>query len=168
VALFLLLPACGRLGDEAARQLVRTYLARVAEAYRVSDAELAAAVASDREVRKLTGLIGVKRDSALNLDAQLLDLEFERLERRGGAVRVYTRERWHYRDLRIGTGEQVGEESTDRYHLCYTLAREKDRWVVDETAFVDPPVVGRKAVPITTDVRVLHGIPPKEGPEEDK
>lgn len=159
---------CGGLDDGAARKLVQAYLSRVIEAYRISDAELAAPVASDREVRKLTGLIGVKRDSDLNLDAQLLEIQFERIERPGKQVRVYTRERWRYRDLQIGTGKQVGEESTDSYRLCYVLGREGGRWVVEETSFVEPPVVGRKVIPMTTDARVLHGLPPKDAAEEPK
>jgi hypothetical protein len=119
-------------------------------------------VVSDRQGLKLTGLIGVKRDADLNLDAQLLELRLVKVERKGKEVLVETRERWHYRDLQIGTGKQMGDESTDAYHLRYHLAREKDRWVVDQIDFVDPPQVGRKAAPMAIDTRVLHGLPPKE------
>jgi hypothetical protein len=157
---------CSKLDDDEARKLVRTYLARVIEAYRVSDAELAAPVASDREVRKLTGLIGVKRDGGMNLDAQLLEIQFEAIERRGQEVRITARERWRYRDLQIGTGKQVGEASTDTYRLVYELGRESGRWVVLKTEFVEPPVVGRKMAPVTMDARALHGIPAHGESEE--
>ena len=151
---------CHRFSDADAQKLVTTYITRLVEAYRASDAEITAPVVSDRQALKLTGLIGVKRDADLNLDAELLDLKFERLERKGDAVLVETRERWHYRDRQIGTGKQVGEESTDAYHLRYHLAREKDRWVVDEIEFIDAPQVGRKSAPMALDPRVLHGLPP--------
>ena len=158
----LLVAGCGGLSDAEAEQLVRTYLTRIVEAYRASDAEIAAPVAGEKEALKLTGLIGVKRDGDLNLDAQLLEIRFERFERRGREVLVDTRERWHYRDLRIGTGKQVGEDSTDAYHLRYHLAREKDRWVVERLEFLERPDVGRKTAPMAIDTRVLHGLPPKE------
>ena len=153
---------CHRFSDADAQKLVTTYITRLIEAYRASDAEITAPVVSDRQALKLTGLIGVKRDADLNLDAELLDLKFERSERKGDAVVVETRERWHYRDRQIGTGKQVGEESTDVYHLRYHLAREKERWVVDHIEFVEPPQVGRKTAPMAIDPRILHGLPPRE------
>lgn len=163
----LLAAACGP-SDRDAEKLVRTYLTRLVEAYRASDADITAPVVSDRQGRKLTGLIGVKRDADLNLDAQLLDIRFERFQRADGAILVDTRERWQYRDLRIGTGQQVGEASTDSYRLRYRLAREKDRWVVDEIQFLDPPEVGRRAVTLPVDPRALHGLPPKASAAEQE
>jgi hypothetical protein len=160
----LVVSGCSRVSDADAEKLIRSYITRLTEAYRASDAEIAAPVVSDREAVKLTGLIGVKRDADLNLDAQLLEIRFERFERKGKEVLVETHERWHYRDLHIGSGKQVGEESTDAYHLRYHLAREKDRWVVDQVEFVDPPQVGRKAAPVAVDPRIMHGLPPKESP----
>jgi hypothetical protein len=160
--------ACQRLSDRDAEKLVQTYLTRLAEAYRASDADVTAPVVSDRQGRKLTGLIGVKRDADLNLDAQLLEIRFERFERAGGAILVETRERWQYRDLKIGSGQQVGESSTDSYRLRYHIAREKERWVVDEIEFVEPPQVGRRAIPLPTDPRALHGLPPKGSPAEEE
>jgi hypothetical protein len=159
-----LLAGCGGLPDADAEKLVRTYITRLTEAYRASDAEITAPVVSERHGLKLTGLIGVKRDGDLNLDAQLLELRFDRFSRQGKEVLVETHERWHYRDLKIGTGQQVGDDSTDAYHLRYHLAREKDRWVVDQIEFLEPPQVGRSAAPIAVDPRVLHGLPPKESP----
>jgi hypothetical protein len=160
VALFA--AGCHRFSDADAQKVVTTYITRLVEAYRASDAEITAPVVSDRQALKLTGLIGVKRDADLNLDADLLELAFERTERKGKQVLVETRERWHYRDRQIGTGKQVGDESTDAYHLRYHLAREKDRWVVDEIEFIDPPQVGRKSAPMAIDPRILHGLPPPE------
>jgi hypothetical protein len=160
----LLVIGCGRLSDGDAEKLVRTYITRLTEAYRASDAEITAPVVSEREGTKLTGLIGVKRDGDLNLDAQLLEIRFDGFGHEGKEILVETHERWHYRDLKIGTGQQVGDESTDAYHLRYHLAREKDRWVVDQIEFLEPPQVGRSAAPIAVDPRVLHGLPPKESP----
>jgi hypothetical protein len=160
----LLAAGCQPLSDADAQKLVTMYLTRLVEAYRASDAEIAAPVVSDREALKLTGLVGVKRDANLNLDAELLEIAFGKISRKGKEVLVETRERWHYRDRQIGTGKQVGEESFDSYHLRYHLAREKDRWVVAELEFVDPPQVGRKSAPMTVDARVLHGLPPPEEP----
>jgi hypothetical protein len=160
----LVLAGCNRLSEADAEKLVRTYITRVTEAYRASDAEITAPVVSDRQALKLTGLIGVKRDANQNLHAQLLEVRFDGIQRKGKEVLVETHERWHYRDLEIGSGKQVGEDSTDAYHLRYHLAREKERWIVDQIEFVDPPQVGRKAAPLAVDPRVMHGLPPKEGP----
>ncbi len=161
-AVLALVAGCRRPSDAEAREVVRTYVARVADAYRASDAELAAPAASDREAMKLTALIGVKRDAGVNLDARLVELAFGGVERKGGEVVVETRERWSYRDLRIGSGAQVGEASDDAYHLRYRLARERERWVVDRVEFVEPPQVGRRAAPLPVDPRALHGLPPRE------
>lgn len=158
----LLATGCHRFSDAEAQKVVTTYLTRLVEAYRASDAEIAAPVVSEREALKLTGLIGVKRDANLNLDAELLDVAFEKIARKDAEVLVETRERWRYRDRQIGTGKQVGDESFDSYHLRYHLAREKERWVVDQLEFVDPPQVGRKTAPMTVDARVLHGLPPPD------
>jgi hypothetical protein len=154
--------ACHRVSDADAEKVVRAYLARIVEAYRASDAEIAAPVASQREATKLTGLIGVKRDADLTLDAELLEIAFDRFARDGQEVVVETRERWRYRDRQIGTGKRVGEESYDAYRMRYHLAREKGRWVVDRLDFAEPPQVGRKSAPMAVDPRILHGLPPAE------
>jgi hypothetical protein len=154
--------ACHRASDADAERLVRAYLTRLVEAYRASDAEIAAPVVSEREATKLTGLIGVKRDADLTLDAELLEIAFDRFERKGSEVVVETRERWRYRDRRIGTGKQVGDESYDAYRMRYHLAHEKGRWVVDRLEFAEPPQIGRKSAPMAVDPRILHGLPPAE------
>jgi len=160
------LAGCGGMRDADAERLVRTYLDRVAEAYRTSDEQVVEPLVGDEQGKKLLGLIGVKRDAGITLDAKLLEIRFERFSRAGGEVLVDTRERWYYRDRKIGTGEQAGADSTDAYHVRYHLARPKDRWVVERLEFLDPPEVGRKTAPVTTDVRVLHGMlaPPQTAP----
>jgi hypothetical protein len=161
LAALALLAGCGGLSDEAAEKLVRAYHTRLVEAYRASDAEITAPVVGEEQARKLTGLIGVKRDAGVNMDARLLEVRFEHVERKGQEVLAITRERWHYRDLQIGSGEQAGQDSTDAYHLRYHLAHEKGRWVVARIEFVDPPEVGRATAAVPTDFRVLHGLPPR-------
>lgn len=155
---------CRRRADPAeGEQAVRAYLARLVEAYRASDVAIVDPVVGEEQGRKLLGLIGVKRDAGVTLDAQLLDIQFDRVEARGGKLLVVTREAWHYADRRIGTGEQVGEDSTDRYRLRYTLARRDRGWIVERIEFLDPPEVGRTAAPLPVGVRALHGLPPRKG-----
>jgi hypothetical protein len=154
--------SCHGFSDADAEKVVRTYTQRLIEAYRASDEQIVDPLVGDKHGLKLVGLIGVKRDADLNMDAQLLSIEFLGVRREGPSVLVETRERWHYRDLAIGTGKQVGEESTDSYHLRYRLAQPKGRWVVDDIQFVEPPQVGRKAAPMPVDPRLLHGLPPRE------
>jgi len=141
------LAGCRRLSDREAVELVEAYDARLAEAYRASDARLLEPLAGPRDARRVATLIGVKADVGLTLDARLLELRVVAVERPPGEVRVRTEERWHYRDRRIGSGEQVGPDSTDRYALAYTLRRAEGRWVVDEVAFERPPEVGRAPGP---------------------
>lgn len=150
--------ACARGSREDAEQAVRTYLARLVEAYRTSDASLVDPLVGEKQGIKLVGLIGVKRDAGVVLDAKVLDLAFTRVEREGGGWVVETKERWYYKDRRIGTGEQVGEDSTDSYAMRYTFARKDGRLVLEDLAFVGDPVVGRKVAPLPTDARVLHGM----------
>jgi hypothetical protein len=167
-AALLALGACKPSGpsDEESRALVKAYLEKLVQAYRASDEELVDRLVTENEARKLIGLIGVKRDVGVVLDAELLELAFLRVERRDGAAYVDTRERWHYRDRAIGSGAQVGDESTDEYQVRYRLVRDRGALKVDQLEFVAEPKVGRKPAPIRLDQRTAHGLPPKE--EEEK
>lgn len=157
-ALLLGLAACRGLSDEKAVGLVQAYNRRIVEAYRTSDHQIAALVASPREIKKLAGLIGVKYDRGMALDAELLELKVLGIERREGAVVVRTDERWHYLDRRIGTGSQVGRDSNDHYVMRYFLRPVEGRWVVDAVEWAEPPQVGRVEAPIRGDAQVLHGV----------
>jgi hypothetical protein len=141
---------CGsadRLSDERAERLVRAYNQRLADAYRTSDPELLEGVAGPAECRKVLGLIGVKSDQGISLDATLLSLALLSVAPGGeGTVVVTTEETWRYADRRIGTGDVVGEPSEDHYRISYRLDRLKaGGWVVGEVRFATPPVVGRAA-----------------------
>lgn len=162
VVAVLLATACRGGSREEARAAVRTYLDRLVEAYRTSDESLVDPLVSEQQALKLVGLIGVKRDTGIVLDARLLELRFTRTEREGDGWVVETEERWRYRDRRIGTGEQVGEESTDRYAMRYRLSRRDGRWILEDLSFAAEPVVGRSSAPVPTDVRVMHGLPAGE------
>ncbi len=153
-----LLAACSRMSDDEAVRLVREYNARVIEGFRAGDVRLVENITGEEEGRKLTGLIGVKLDQGLNMDAELLDFRVTAVERGGGRTTVRTEERWRYRDRRIGTGEQVGEESVDEYAMQYVLARLEGKWLVERIQFAAPPKVGRRAPPIMGDVKSMHGL----------
>jgi hypothetical protein len=168
----LALAGCHGLGDARATRLVRAYNDKVIEAFRTGDARLVEGVAGPKEAKKLTGLIGVKLDQGLTLDAQLLELRVLKMERADDAVLVETAEEWYYRERRIGSGEQIGQDSRDHYRMRYVLRRLDQRWVVDEIQFAAPPQVGRTVVPNHAAPDVLHGVrslgaeppPPAPGP----
>jgi len=144
LAVALAATGCGKSPTEEARQLVLRYNKTVAEAYRQGDARLAFDVAGPREGRRLLGLIGVRLDLGITLDSELLALTVKEVEKGNHTMRVRTSERWHYRDRRIGSGAQVGEESTDDYEMLYVFERNGESWLVNETSFAAPPKVGRK------------------------
>jgi hypothetical protein len=156
-----LLAACRGGNKEEAEQAVRTYLARLVEAYRTADVSLVDPLVSDQQALKLVGLIGVKQDAGVVLDAKIVDLQFVRAERDGAGWVVETKERWYYRDRKIGSGEQVGQDSTDSYAMRYRFVRKEGHLVLDDLEFVGEPVVGRKSAPMPVDVRVLHGLEQK-------
>ncbi len=135
--------ACSGLSDSEAESLVRAYNDRLIEAYRSGDYEIMEEVAGNEEAKKLFGLIGVKMDIGVTLDAQLLDIRFEGVERLGSSVEILTDERWYYQDRRIGAGDVVGPQSIDHYVMRYVLREEAGRWVVSEVRFEEPPEVGR-------------------------
>lgn len=143
--------------DRELEAAVRGYVARVIEAYRTSDPAPIEPVTGLEEGRRLTALIGVKRDMGIALDARLLELAVGRIERRGDEFLVSTTERWIYRDRRIGSGEQVGQESSDQYWMRYRLRRQGKALIVLGADFERPPEVGRKEVP-GASVQVLHGV----------
>jgi len=163
-------PGCAEDRLDGAARLVARYNRVVAEAYRAADARLVDEVAGPAEAKRLTALIGVKLDQGLALDARLESLTVLDSVAQGEEVRVTTDERWTYRDRRIGSGEPVGDPSTDHYRLEYTVARPADRWLVMSTRFVAPPEVGRTAAPSGAPARTMHGLPslpvatPREAP----
>ncbi len=152
------LAACQRVSVEEARDLVERYNRVVSEAYRRADVRLIDPVVGPNEGKKLTGLIGVRLDMGITLDARLLSLDVTDVAQAKDELRVRTKEGWRYRDLRIGSGEQVGEESVDSYDMLYVFRRINRAWVVDEIRFTAPPQVGRRTTPWGADPGLLHGI----------
>lgn len=154
----LALGGCRGLPDEQAEALVRRYDAKLIEAYRLGDERIVEGLVGDEEAKKILGLIGVKSDMGITLDATLTELRFAGVERpRGGDVHVLTEERWHYRDRRIGSGETVGQESDDHYFMRYVLRKQKESWVVASVSFEREPEVGRTVVPNRAAAEVFHG-----------
>ena len=137
------LTGCHPSPSQQARQLIERYNQVVAEAYRRGDVRLVDSVVGPNEGKKLTGLIGVRLDLGLTLDSQLLSLEVTGVEKTKDEMRVQTQERWRYRDRKIGTGEQVGEESLDSYQMLYIFKKMERAWLVDEIRFTSTPQVGR-------------------------
>jgi hypothetical protein len=164
LSLALLVAASCRSGDGEAEQAVRGYLAAVTAAYRAGDIAPVDPLVGDEQGRRLLGLIGVKRDAGVVLDAKLLQLEFTRTAREGEGWVVETRERWYYADRSIANGRQVGDDSTDDYAMRYRFGRVNGRLILEELAFFGTPVVGRKTAPLPDDSRVLHGLPSPDPP----
>jgi hypothetical protein len=163
LGLVVALTACERVPVEEARRLVERYNAVVSEAYRRGDVRLIDPVVGPNEGKKLTGLIGARLDMGITLDARLLFLDVIGVERSAGVLRVRTRERWRYRDLRIGSGEQVGQDSLDWYEMLYVFQRTDRAWLVDEIQFATPPRIGRVTTPWGSDPATLHGAAPAGG-----
>jgi hypothetical protein len=153
------LAACGWMSNAEAVKLVRSYNAHVIDAYRAGDVRLVDSVVGPEEGKKLTGLIGVKLDMGVTMDAKVLEFRVLGVERRKDEVVVRTEERWYYRDVKIGTGEQVGQDSADHYVMRYHLRKPEGRWVVDAIVFDQPPEVGRTVAP-EADVSSMHGVLP--------
>jgi hypothetical protein len=162
------LTSCGKSPVEQARALVERYNQVVSEAYRRGDVKLIDPVVGPREGKKLTGLIGVRLDLGLTLDSHLLSLEVTAVERSKDLMRVSTRERWRYRDLRIGSGKQVGEESMDSYEMLYIFTNSNNAWLVDEIRFTQPPQVGRTQTAWLADRKPAPAAATSTAPPEGK
>lgn len=158
VLLALLGCACGEPDRERAEALVRRYNEKLIEAYGAGDPEAVEGVAGPDEATKITGLIGVKLDQGITLDATLHELRILGVEGAGDEVIVTTEESWSYADRRIGSGEQVGEASRDRYWMSYTLSRIDGNRVVARVDFALPPLIGRSTAPNGAPTDVMHGV----------
>ena len=152
---------CGGLSNDEAGRLVLNYNEQVVKAFREADATLVDEVAGNGEARKITGLIGVRLDREVILDAELLEMEIEGVRREPETVFVRTRESWRYQERRLGSGEPTGPPSDDRYEMLYELRRMDGRWVVDAIRFASPPQVGRPLPGWASGGSVPHG--PGEG-----
>jgi len=151
---------CTRVSDHEARNLVARYNEVVSEAYRKNDIRIVDQVVGPDapDGKRLTGLIGVRIDMGLTLDARLESLEVTGIEEGKDELQVRTREQWRYRDVQTSTGAQVGEASVDHYEMLYRFRKRKGAWLVEATSFTAPPQVGRKEVPWSMDVRDAHGM----------
>ncbi|HEY3400433.1 MAG TPA: hypothetical protein VGK03_07350 [Geothrix sp.] len=161
---------CSRVSPSEARMLVARYNQVVSDAYRKGDIRLIDEVVGPDapDGRRLTGLIGVRIDMGLTLDARLEVLEVTGVEQLKDELQVRTREQWRYRDVRTSTGQQVGDASVDHYEMLYRFSYHKGTWLVEETKFTAPPQVGRKEVPWNIDAKDAHSMmspPAKEGPK---
>ena len=170
VAFLDLAPGCSRVSSSEARMLVARYNQVVSEAYRKNDVRLIDEVVGPDapDGRRLLGLIGVRMDMGLILDARLESLEVTGVEQGKDDLEVRTREQWRYRDVDAATGRQVGEASVDHYEMRYRFSYHKGTWLVEETTFTGTPQVGRKEVPWSIDAKDAHGMmspPAKEGPK---
>lgn len=170
----ILLAAAGALAcqrsptDAEAEALVRRYNALVSDAYRAGDYRIAQPVVGEDEVRRLAAHIGVRSDQGITLDARLVEIAFKKFERKGEEATVTTDERWHYLDRRIGSGEQVGQESRDQYVMRYHLRKAPSGWIVESTEFAERPQVGRTELPDRAPPVNLHGfetVSPPGGPK---
>ncbi len=157
-----------RVKMDEAEGLVKEYNRIVSEAYRRGDIKLVDPVVGPDEGKKLTGLIGVRLDMGITMDSKLLELEMLSVEQADNSMQVRTKEKWHYRDLKIGTGEQVGEESYDSYKMIYFFTKNDDRWLVDKIKFAVPPEVGRKTQTWAADPMTMHGITGKPGADKEE
>jgi hypothetical protein len=138
--------ACGRDASvREAERLVRRYNDQLIAAFRAGDAGLMEGLVGEEEARRLYGLIGVKSDMGITLDAALQEFSVLGVEHSGDGLLVRTEERWAYRDRRIGGGETVGPPSEDHYRMRYMLLRVRDTLVVAQVRFAAPPEVGRAA-----------------------
>jgi hypothetical protein len=158
-ATLLLALACSQVSTREAKRLVSRYNEVVSEAYRKGDVLLIDEVVGPGapDGRRLLGLIGVRADMGITLDAHLESLEVTGVEQSRDGLQVRTREQWRYRDLKTGTQIQVGEASVDRYEMIYFFKKNKDAWLVEETRFATDPQVGRKQMPWSLDTRDAHG-----------
>jgi hypothetical protein len=163
-----LLTGCRPSATEQARTLVERYNKAVSEAYRRGDVKLIDPVVGPREGKKLTGLIGIRRDFGLALDSHLLSLEVSGVERAKDAMRVSTKERWRYRDLRLGSGAQVGDESFDSYEMLYLFTNINKAWLVDEIRFTKPPRVGRGQGAWVADHKAVSPAIPRPTPQPER
>ena len=170
LTLLLLALGCWRVSSSEARILVLRYNEAVCEAYRKGDVRKIDGVVGPNTADglRLTGLIGVRLDMGITLDAHLETMEVLGVEHVKDDLRVRTRERWRYRDLQAGTGLQVGEASVDHYEMLYHFQNHKGTWLVEETRFAAPPQVGRKEVPWAMDAKDAHGVIAPPAPEGGK
>ena len=155
---FVVAPKFRKVEPDEARSLVEQFNRIVCEAYRRCDIKLIDSVVgmNTTEGNRLTGLIGARLDMGISLDAQLTSLELTKVERVGDELLIHTKEKWHYRDLKVGSGAQVGEESTDSYEMLYIFRKFDGQWMVAETKFNAPPEIGRKTVPWEMDRDKAH------------
>jgi hypothetical protein len=154
-----LLTACKQSASEDARTLVDRYNRAVSEAYRSGDVTQIGSVVGPREGKKLSALIGVRRDFGLALDSHLVSLEVTGVERSKNTMRVRTNERWRYRDIRMGTGELASEESLDTCKILYIFTNINRAWLVEEIYVTKSPRVGPSQTPGTADSKAAPSIP---------
>lgn len=111
-------------------EAVRAYDAALATAYRTGDAGPLSRFADPDEVRRVTVLLEIKKESGLVLESALESFEATRVEVRGAEATVTTAERWRYHDRPLDPTRPAGEVHLADMVLSYRLAREGGAWKV--------------------------------------
>lgn len=137
------LSACDSGVSREALDLVLRYNHATAEAYRKGSADSVAPLVSDREFKRLDGLISARSQTGLNLDSRLLRAEVLEARRGGAEFRVRTREDWEYVDRGARTGRAIGSPMRDSYEMLYIFKRETTNWIMQEIQFATAPKIGR-------------------------
>lgn len=138
-----LLTSCEQSPSDQARTQVERYNRVVSIAYRSGDVKLIGLVAGPKEDKRLSELIRARREFGLTLDSSLLSLEVTVAERSKESMRVRTKERWRYRDLSIGTGKPLSQESIDAYEISYLFTNVNKVWLVDNIHVTKLPRIGQ-------------------------
>lgn len=130
--------ACLDARRKQAQEAVRSYNDALILAYRTSDPTPVRDVATDKELRKLTVLIDLKRAANLVLESKLEKLAVTSVEEPNpGVMIVGTEERWRYFDRPLKPGAPPGQEFVARMRLDYTFVAVDGGWRMDQAKTVE-------------------------------
>jgi hypothetical protein len=132
ILILLTLAACDRTTSDVSRA-VRNYDEALVVAFRTGDLAPLRKTAGEKEVRKVTALIDLKRASGLVLESSFEDFAVESVKITGtdGAL-VKTSETWTYHDRAAVPGKAPGDTFVAKMTMEYTMQHNGGTWRVTQ------------------------------------
>lgn len=121
-------------GLKEIRQAVWRYDEALIRVYNELDPKPLYGLASEKEIGKVRMIIWRFMGEKKIMESRLNDLKFVRIEKKGrGSAEVETLEKWRFRHLREGTGEEVMPWTEKEYSLTFEMLRQDGKWIVDSS-----------------------------------
>ncbi len=118
--------------DANIRSTIVSYNKGIIEASKTGKTDHMLAFANEDIVKKFYLWVKSWHDNNLFMDADIIDINFNKIEIDGDKSSVITDEKWIYKYIDIKIRKEVLKKTNIAYKMKYILAKEKERWIIQK------------------------------------